>query len=110
MRKQLDKSKFIKTPHHPNEEALKCCVSRNPFCPVDTYRTILSNLSIGEYIETGDFEIWRFGKVDQIMRDRWGIPVCARVIYENDDGTWGYDMVPLNEIEIPEGYDNGECE
>lgn len=47
----------------------------------------------------------QYGEVVDVIRDRYGIPACIKVVYQTQDGRWGYDYISPENVTSYEPYD-----
>ena len=68
------------------------------------FRNMLDNIHPHSIVEADDTE--QCGEVVEVIRDRFGVPACIKVIYETEDGRWGYDYISPENITTYHPYDH----
>jgi len=97
-------SKLVKRKSRPDWERLRQMKS---YCMgLGSYRNMLDNIHIGCFVEAELTE--QHGKVVSIIRDRYGIPSCLKVKYEelSEEGieVEGFDFIAVDRITLYEPY------
>lgn len=102
-----EKLKQIRRPREADYRTLLKRTSTN-MMPAD-YRCMLDNITVKCYVEAEYTQ--QAGDVVDIIRDRYGIPACFKVRYEqwNQGATekvaWGYDYIQPADVTFFEFYD-----